>query len=419
MQRCKPKVCFPLGGREGGGMGNSTLQLMQGICRERFSILVVACEDGPYTARIRSARHPCDILGTGWPPMMRRYSAAGTGPSWSGYAAMPAWVMRTTCALSRYVRVHRIDIVHTNYHHFHFVAALACALTGRKCVWHWRAPILHLARGSQHGHKPSRHRPRRDRRWAFLGKTSWMVRTSTAGFVWSVANSRITAESVSGLTGDRLSVVYNGIPIAPPPRDRPRLRDILGLPERTRIVGLVGSLNPVKGHVQFLEAAARVCRKYDDVHFVYIGGPTAAGQHGYLDALLAKRAHMRLQGRVHFLGHRADAAWLIADFDMATVCTLPPGEGFGLVLVEAMAQAVAVIATREGAAPEIVADGMTGVLIPAGDPDALASAIESLLDDPGRRRALGRAGLEVCREKFDIDRTLLQMEAVYKKVMAL
>ena len=144
----------------------------------------------------------------------------------------------------------------------------------------------------------------------------------------------------------------------------------------------------------------------------------AAKQEEYETSLRAKRTQLGLEGHLHFLGHRADAAALVADFDIATVCTLPPGEGFGLVIVEAMARSVPVISTNEGAATEIITDGQTGVLIPAADAVALADAIEELLDDEQRRRTIGDAGRTVCHRNFDLKKTVLEVQDVYDKILA-
>ncbi|MFQ5413842.1 MAG: glycosyltransferase family 4 protein, partial [Phycisphaerae bacterium] len=230
--------------------------------------------------------------------------------------------------------------------------------------------------------------------------------------------SRATMETVRRTVGGRLELVYPGIAMPAVPAARCGLRAMVGAAEDARVVGLVGTLTPIKGHRVFIDAAALVCAAHDNVHFVCIGGPGAAAVDAYIDGLHALRARHGLDARVHFMGHRADAAALVADFDVATVCTLPPGEGFGMVIVEAMARAVPVVATRAGATPEIITHGETGLLIPPGDARALARAVGGLLVDAARRRAIGQAGLAACRARFDLVETIRRVESVYDRVIA-
>ncbi|MGD2111561.1 MAG: glycosyltransferase family 4 protein [Phycisphaerae bacterium] len=413
----KPRICFLVGGREGGGAARSTLQLIKGIDRGSYDVSVAACGAGPYTEQIIGSGLECDILGTGWPPMMRQPTETGARLRWMGYAWLPYWVLATTHSMVRYVTAKRIDVIHTNYHHFHLIGGLTCVLTRRRCVWHWRGAIRAASRrngalgASLHTEAP------RDLRWTIIAKAGWLLRRIMGRRVWSIANSRMTGNSIRQLVGDRFSVVYNGIECTPLPGRRRALNEILGLPTGTRVVGLVGSLHPLKGQAYFLEAAARVCRHHHNVHFVCIGGQTAARQQDYEASLLARRAALRLEDRVTFMGPRPDAAVLVADFDIATVCTLPPGEGFGLVTVEAMARSVPVISSDEGAAREIIVDGETGVLVPAADSAALAEAIEKLLTNESQRRRMGERGFDRCRLKFDIRKTIRQVEDVYGRLL--
>ena len=97
------------------------------------------------------------------------------------------------------------------------------------------------------------------------------------------------------------------------------------------------------------------------------------------------------------MGHRDDAAELAADFELAVSCTLPPGEGFGLSIVEAMARKVPVIATDIGAPSEFLTDSQTAILVPPADSIALAGAIEDLLGSDEKRKFIAGEGYELCR----------------------
>ena len=244
----------------------------------------------------------------------------------------------------------------------------------------------------------------------------WPIRMLSSRTAWSIANSHTTSEYVRIFSGKKIRVIYNGVSMNSLSSDRQKLRSLLGVGDDAHIVGMVGSLNPIKGHDYFLEAAAIVCNDDDHVHFVYIGGQTSAKQLQYEVRLKSKCSTLKLENRFHFLGHRADAAILTADFDIATVCTLPPGEGFGLVIVEAMTHAIPVISTNIGAALEILEDGLTGMLIPPAHPQVLADTIKLLLKDHQKRKEIGQAAQKICREKYDIKRTIGEVEELYRKI---
>ena len=119
-----------------------------------------------------------------------------------------------------------------------------------------------------------------------------------------------------------------------------------------------------------------------------------------LDRLRSLAARLRLQDRVEFAGH-VSYARLAAEYRRATVFCLPSRqEGFGIVFLEAMAAGLPIVAARAGAAPEVLAGGDCGVLVPPGDSTALAAALDGLLDQPTRRVRLAEAGLARVR-RFD------------------
>ena len=103
----------------------------------------------------------------------------------------------------------------------------------------------------------------------------------------------------------------------------------------------------------------------------------------------------------------------------AAVSVIPSlEEGFGIPAAEAMGCEVAVVASDAGGLPEVVENGVTGLVVPRGDSTALAQAIGSLLADPDRRRAMGQAGRARALQLFDWDRSAEQFEQIYRDVAA-
>jgi glycosyltransferase involved in cell wall biosynthesis len=224
---------------------------------------------------------------------------------------------------------------------------------------------------------------------------------------WIVACSRATLEHLCDLAPEirpRASVVYNGVPApdAPPgdpPVDPPRLV-------------CLGRLHEEKGFDVALAAADRLAARWPRLEVVLGGeGPARAD----LEAIAAQG---RLAGRVSFPGW-VDPDAVHALLASATVVLMPSiHEGFGLVALEAALAARPVVASRVEGIPEVVVDGETGLLVPPGDPDALAAAIERLLADPERARALGARARDLAIQRFGVERCVDGYVEVYERIVA-
>ncbi len=200
---------------------------------------------------------------------------------------------------------------------------------------------------------------------------------------------------------ERITVIHNAVipaPDAPPG----------ALPEGLRkgpLVGVVARLQPEKGVADFLKAAARVCAAFPEARFLVAGdGPLR-------EVLLALAERLGVDGRVRFLGYRADARALIGLLDVLVVPSLT--EGTPLIVLEAMAAGVPVVASAVGGIPDQIRHDMEGLLVPAGDPAALGDALLELLQDPARARSLGEAGRRRAECEFSHATMVRRIEAVY------
>jgi glycosyltransferase involved in cell wall biosynthesis len=131
--------------------------------------------------------------------------------------------------------------------------------------------------------------------------------------------------------------------------------------------------------------------------------------------LQAAAAERGVDHLVTFEGFRADVAQVMADLDVFVLPSL--WEGFGLVLLEAMAAGRPVVASAVGPIPEIVVDGVTGLLVPPGDPAALAEAVIKLLRDPELAAAFGRAGRARAERELRLDTMVERTEALYDELL--
>lgn len=187
------------------------------------------------------------------------------------------------------------------------------------------------------------------------------------------------------------------------------VRATLGLPQSGPVVGSVGRLDRVKGYDQLVEASAMVLRDRPDAWFV------VAGDGQERRALEDQARRLGVAERWLFLGWQEHLEPLYHAFDLSVLPSR--NEGMGRAAVEALACGLPVVATAVGGLPSVVEDGVTGLLVPPEDPQALASAILRLLQDETARRRMGEAGPQRVRERFSRQAMLDGINQVYRDLL--
>jgi L-malate glycosyltransferase len=291
--------------------------------------------------------------------------------------------------LARFVRERRVEIVHAHAARDYHLAALAVRLAARGRL------VL-----TRHALFPMRGINRRLLRGARR----------------VIAVSQAVAESLrrSGvIESSKITVVHNGI-------DTDRFaRSVVAAGESggdsPALVGTVGHLAPIKGHDVFVRAAALISARRPGVQFVVIGEDKSPRK-GYRKFLESLVAELGLSGSVRMPGWRGDMPGALSSLTLFV--SAARSEPFGLSIVEAMAAGLPVVAAASEGALEIIEDGVSGRLVPVGDPESLAEAVSELLDDPLERSRLGRNALRAARESFSLARMASDTERVYREVLA-
>jgi glycosyltransferase involved in cell wall biosynthesis len=170
----------------------------------------------------------------------------------------------------------------------------------------------------------------------------------------------------------------------------------------------------IKGHEVFLAASPLILQKLPGAH-LFVIGDELVGDGGYRRELEARSIALGLAGNVHFTGHRADIASVLAGLDVVVNPSLE--ESACYTMVEALLMERGVVASDVGGLPDTVQHRETGLLTPPGDPAALAAAVTELLADPCKRQEMGRRGRDRCLRQFDINATVAQLEALYRKAL--
>ena len=185
------------------------------------------------------------------------------------------------------------------------------------------------------------------------------------------------------------------------------LRARLGLRPGARLLGAVSRLAPVKGLRHLVAALPEILRRCPETHLVIAGD-------GEERAALEKQgAELELSRRITFLGYQDDPAAVTAMLDLFVLPSV--NEGLGRVLVRAMALGKPIVASRVGGVPELLAEGQAGWLVPPADPESLADAITTLLQEPARARALGEAG-RLRAPRYSIDAMLDALVKLYREL---
>lgn len=292
--------------------------------------------------------------------------------------------------LAQFIHQRQVDVIHAHVAHDYLPAVLAVRLAGRGKLVITRHVLFQLNK------LHARMLKRVDR---------------------FIAVSQAVANSLNGFDPAKIAVIHNGIDLNRFTRHnsaRDWLQSFISSDIRNSfIVGMIGHLAPIKGQEDFIRAAAIVAARKSDVAFFIAGEDKSRdGENRRQIERLIKE--LGLDGRIHLLGWVDDVARLLSAFDV--LVSPSRSEPFGLTIVEGMACRVPVIATRSEGALEILEDGVTGQLVACRNPEELASAIVSLLDDEEKRRTFSEQALAVVCERFAVDSMVSATEQLYESL---
>ena len=304
----------------------------------------------------------------------------------------------TLLQLVRLIRRVRPHIVHTH--------TAKAGGVGRLAAWLARVPVIVH---TYHGHVLDGYFAAWKTR-VFVAIERWLARrTDCLLAVSDNVRRELLARGIG--TAARLRVLPLGLELdrfVAADTCRGHLRRELGVKPDTPLTGIVARLVPIKAHETFVAVAALLARR-TDAHFVVVGD----GERRAELERLAGNAGMN--DRIHFLGWRADLERIYADLDVVVLTSR--NEGSPVALIESMAAGRPVVATRVGGVPDVVQDGVSGLLVGVGDVEGLASAVEQLINDPARGRLMGQAGRERVQRMYGAERLLRDIDALYQELL--
>ncbi|RDV84490.1 glycosyltransferase [Ammonifex thiophilus] len=365
------KVLHVIGGGEFGGAEKHILTLYRAFDPDKVRMEVVCLFPAPFAELARKAGMRVEVL-----PMANKFD------------------LRVVRRLRQLLTKGGYDLLHTHGVRANFL--------GRLAAWTWPGPVVTTVHS-----RLAQDYPRWWDRKINLLIEKWTC-SRTDHFI---AVSRFLAECLvqEGIAPEKVTVVYNGIELPSSSSSGAGFRKSWNVPSDAPLVATVGRLHPVKGHRYFLEAAAEVGRRLPHARFAVIGtGPEA-------EELRELAQRLGLADRVIFTGFLPEVSSCYPEFDLLVLASLM--EGFGLVVLEALARGVPVVATRVGGVPEVVREGETGLLVPPADSQALAQAILWMLEHQEEARRMASRGKEMVARDFSSTRMAQNTLEVYRTVL--
>jgi len=223
-----------------------------------------------------------------------------------------------------------------------------------------------------------------------------------------VSISQEVANTIHSLYGRgvKTPIIYNAIPTAQFIYNQKRINK---QSDKNLVILHIGRFSPQKNHIILIDAFALALKENNKMYLWLVGDGELRE---IIKDLVSKKG---LEEKISFLGLRSDIAMLLADSDLFVLSS--DYEGLPIVILEAMAAGKPVIATAVGGVPELVEDGITGILVPPRDPESLSQAILRLAKDPDLRHRMGQMGQKNALERFDISLAIRKYEALYLKLL--
>ncbi len=371
-----------------GGGEIALIEMVAHFDRAKVTPIVLIASEGLLPERMRP------IAETHVMPLDPEVVQARKDDLGSGVSAIVKQVSKSLFyifRLARFIRENRIDLVHTNSLKADILGGVAAKLARRPLIWHVRDRI-------EDDYLP---RPV-VRIFRFLARVlpDFIIGNSKATLATLHLDGRVPCEDVA--SGVDLST------FGPSESADTGTRD-------TFDIGIIGRLCEWKGQHIFLKAAAEICTEFPQARFKIIGAPLF-GEEGYAEELRDLSRSLFIEKVVDFMGFRPDVRQLIPKLDLV-VHASTTGEPLGQVILQGMAASKPVIATNGGGVPEIVEDGVTGILVPMGDINAMAKAMRTVLHSGKMAREMGQLGRRRVEIRYTIQSTTRSIEAIYARVM--
>ncbi len=373
------------------GSDRILLELVKGLDKHRFRAIVVLPNDIPYQGLLSKALHEQNIktIHLDLAILRRKYFNP------FGFLQYLFRLSTSTVALIRLIQQESIQIVHS-FTVAVIPGAIAAYITRQPHIWHVHEIIIH---------------PRL--LWRF---TSWLIPRLSKQVVAVSEPTRKHLCIGNQLNEKKAIVIHNGIDIIDCASESQQVREEWQVHSEQPLVGMIGRVSNWKGQKYFLQVANILKPKNPQVRFALVGG-TFPGQENLLEELKAFATQLSLSSTAIISNFRSDIPLVLEAYDIFVLpSTLP--DPFPTVILEAMAAGKPVIANAHGGSVEMVEHQVTGLLVEPGAPEAMANAIQQLLDNPDERVIMGKRGRERLISHFSIQSCVEKWTHLYESLIS-
>jgi glycosyltransferase involved in cell wall biosynthesis len=354
-----------------GGAEISLLNLVKRLDKKLFTPHFACSKEGPFIDELRNIEIPPDFVqfpGIRWPNPVRIYN--------------------TIRNLKNIIKKRQIDLIHSNQPRSNLFGAIAAKINSVPIVWHERC--------IESGRFDS------DNIFSFLPDR--IICNSGA------VRNRFTKDKIDA----KIRTIINGVDLSEfdPESNGSAVREEFNIEEDELVIGTVGRIDPEKGYEYFLESARIILQDIEKVHFLVVG---EASNPSFQKSLYKMSEEKGIDKKTTFTGYRRDIPQLLANMD---VVVLPSEiDACSRVLFESMAMQKPLVAANAGGTPEIVQDGITGLLVKPRDSSEMAKCILKLLHNKSLSEQYGKAGRKRVEDMFTIERNIKETESVYLELL--
>ena len=359
-----------------GGAAGYLFQVLDALPKDAYEHHVAFFYDGPSAQQARDKGYPVYILP-------KRFPKDPTLP------LRLAWLLRKK----------KIELLHTHLTDADFYGRLAGRLARR-------LPVISTMHSFIHGSMAAtRRKPLREH-------LAWWHEVHMAPLsrrITTVCHALEAELSLHGVEQSRLITIPPGVDTETVKTDGSAFREEIGLQSGDRLIGTVGRLVPAKNYNVFLNIAAGLLRKYDNLRFAIVGdGPQ-------MDPLRKRAEDLGIIEQVIFSGWRGDMQAIFPAFDVFVLTSHT--EAMPLTLIESMAARTPVVAPTVGGIPELVEHGSCGFLFEPGDADSAQKHLDTLLTDEDTRRKMGAAAARRIRTAYSLQLLGQRMDRLYRNLL--
>lgn len=359
----------------GGGGDESLFNLVKGLDRKRFNPLILTTSWGPTVKKFRKIG--VKVFSFKSPPEGRKN---------------PLLFLLGYLKLAKFIKREEIGLVHLNHQGELIYTPFVCRLLRIPCICHARSLLLTRKMGKR-------------RRFLF----------NLADKIVAVSQAVKEALVQEGVRKEKIKVSYSSVDLKefnPQAVSGETFREKFGIKPKEQVVGLIGRIAPWKGCDDFVRAARGVLETLPQTKFLLVGDSPEESYFQHLKDLVQE---LGILEKVIFTGFQENISQVYAALDLLVLASWE--EPFARVVYEAMAMEKPVVGTRVGGTPEIIEEGVNGLLVPPKNPPLLAEAIIKILKEGKKAQEMGKAGRRIVRERFSMGKHVEEMEDIYQTLL--